>query len=241
VQTPPAAFLSKAFDELKSGNAPADRQKRLVDYVEAATTTVAERHKAWGQDLKAIVEQNRHIERILQDHTALSMGSRQLEPVDVAAAVSGATRLLPKGDKLAIEIELSPSLKAAPPILGNPVVVSQIIDNLIANAVDAIEATGRQSGRITIESSIDAINGRQMVHLVVRDDGAGISAEVLANLFERGFSTKKEQTGGLGLHWCANSVAALAGRMSAESAGQGAGAAFHVLLPVAPPAREAAE
>ena len=66
-------------------------------------------------------------------------------------------------------------------------------------------------------------------------------ANQAANLFERGFSTKKEQTGGLGLHWCANSVAALAGRMSAESAGPGAGAAFHVLLPVAPPAREAAE
>ena len=67
-----------------------------------------------------------------------------------------------------------------------------------APAVDAIEATGRSTGRIVIESSIDAINGRQMVHLVVRDDGMGISAEVLGNLFERGFSTKKEQTGGLG-------------------------------------------
>jgi two-component system, NtrC family, sensor kinase len=56
---------------------------------------------------------------------------------------------------------------------------------------------------------------------------------VLLNLFGRGFSTKKGKTGGIGLHWSANSVAAMGGRMSAESDGPGRGACFHVVLPVA--------
>jgi C4-dicarboxylate-specific signal transduction histidine kinase len=38
---------------------------------------------------------------------------------------------------------------------------------------------------------------------------------------------------GLGLHWCANSLAGMGGRIVAESAGAGRGAQFHVLLPAA--------
>ena len=36
-----------------------------------------------------------------------------------------------------------------------------------------------------------------------------------------------------GMHWCANAVAGMGGRISAESDGQGQGAEFHVLLPAA--------
>jgi signal transduction histidine kinase len=35
------------------------------------------------------------------------------------------------------------------------------------------------------------------------------------------------------LHWCANAVAGMGGRISAESDGAGKGAKFHVLLPIA--------
>jgi sensor histidine kinase regulating citrate/malate metabolism len=72
-----------------------------------------------------------------------------------------------------------------------------------------------------------------MVRMTVSDDGAGIDKANLTNVFERGFSTKRDKTGGLGLHWSANSVAAMAGRMYAESDGPGKGARIHVLLPTA--------
>ena len=62
----------------------------------------------------------------------------------------------------------------------------------------------------------------------------GIAPEAMASLFQRGFSTKQEKKGGIGLHWCANSVIAMNGKIHATSDGAGQGATFHLLLPAAP-------
>ena len=69
-----------------------------------------------------------------------------------------------------------------------------------------------------------------MVHFRFTDNGAGIAPQNLAKVFERGFSTKERATG-LGLHWCANGVAAMGGGIRAHSAGVGRGATIELLLP----------
>ena len=73
-----------------------------------------------------------------------------------------------------------------------------------------------------------------MVDLQVRDDGIGIAQENLQEIFVRGFTTKRK--GGVAapdLHWCANRVTAMGGKLYAESPGLNRGATFHVLLPLA--------
>jgi sensor histidine kinase regulating citrate/malate metabolism len=72
-----------------------------------------------------------------------------------------------------------------------------------------------------------------MLHIEVRDNGGGITPEAMAQLFQRGFSTKSEKKGGIGLHWCANSIIAMNGKIHATSDGEGKGATFHLLLPAA--------
>ncbi|MDH2375550.1 ATP-binding protein, partial [Cobetia sp. 3AK] len=42
--------------------------------------------------------------------------------------------------------------------------------------------------------------------------------------FQRGFSTRKNRSGGLGLHWCATSMMAMGGALRLESEGWGKGA-----------------
>jgi sensor histidine kinase regulating citrate/malate metabolism len=71
--------------------------------------------------------------------------------------------------------------------------------------------------------------------LVLRcaDDGVGIASDCLERIFDKGYSTKSRQTNfGIGLHWCANALAALGGRVWATSEGLGRGACIHVLLPL---------
>ena len=52
-------------------------------------------------------------------------------------------------------------------------------------------------------------------------------------MFEKGFSTKSRDTNrGIGLHWCANAIHALGGRIWAASDGPGRGASVHVVFPV---------
>jgi sensor histidine kinase regulating citrate/malate metabolism len=54
----------------------------------------------------------------------------------------------------------------------------------------------------------------------------------MRKLFERGTSSKPEGMTGIGLHWCANTVAAMKGRIWAESEGRNRGAYFHIVIPV---------
>jgi signal transduction histidine kinase len=237
---PPAAHLDAALADLRADGTPAERRAMLLEYVEAAIREMEERGRDIAAALRTVAEQNRHIEQILQDHTALSMGARQLESVNVAAAVHDAARLVPAQDSTAIDIRIGQEIDRMPAILGTPIVVTQILGNLLVNAAEAIREAGQGKGRIDIDAALDQDNGRTCVHLTVSDNGAGIDPALLPNLFGRGFSTKKTKTGGIGLHWSANSVAAMGGRMYADSAGPGLGATFHMLLPTMTKAEEIA-
>ena len=237
---PLAAHLDAALADLKSADTPTERREMLIEYVEAAIREMEERGRDIAGALRTVADQNRHIEQILQDHTALSMGARQLEPVNVAAAVQDAARLVPALDSTAIDICIGQEIDRMPAILGSPIVVTQILGNLLVNAAEAIRETGHGKGCIDIDASLDQDNGRACVHLTVSDNGAGIDPSLLPNIFGRGFSTKKTKTGGIGLHWSANSVAAMGGRMYADSDGPGRGARFHVILPTVVKAEEIA-
>ncbi len=231
---PPATHLDAAFADLKSEATVPERRRMLVEYVEAAMKAMLERGHRFAEDLRIVAEQNRHIEQILQDHSALSMDKRRFEPVKLSAVVQDAARLLPANGAAIVDVRVAPNVETAPAVLGHPIVIAQILGNLMVNAAEAIQETGRVSGRIDIDAVLEMDNGRECVHLTVKDNGNGIDPEVLKNLFGRGFSTKKAKTGGIGLHWSANSIATMGGRMFAESKGVGKGAAFHLILPVSP-------
>jgi two-component system NtrC family sensor kinase len=71
-----------------------------------------------------------------------------------------------------------------------------------------------------------------MLTLRFADDGVGIRDEDLTRIFEKGFSTKSRDTNqGIGLHWCANAINAIGGRIRAERAASG-GAILYVTVPL---------
>ena len=228
---PPATRLDAAFKDLKSEATAPERRAMLVEYVEAAMKAMLERGQRFAEDLRIVAEQNRHIEQILQDHSALSMDKRRFEPVKLSQIITEATRMLPANGS-AIEVRVAPNVESMPSVYGHPIVIAQVLGNLMVNAAEAIQETGRVSGRIDIDGTLEMENGRECVHLCVKDNGNGIDPEVLKNLFGRGFSTKKGKTGGIGLHWSANSIATMGGRMFAESKGIGRGAVFHLILAI---------
>jgi hypothetical protein len=139
---------------------------------------------------------------------------------------------LPANGSAIVDVRVAETVNQMPAVHGHPIVIAQILGNLMVNAAEAIQETGRVSGRIDIEAGLGLENGRECVHLTVKDNGNGIDPDVLKNLFGRGFSTKKAKTGGIGLHWSANSIATMGGRMYADSKGIGRGASFHLIMPV---------
>jgi signal transduction histidine kinase len=106
--------------------------------------------------------------------------------------------------------------------------ITQVIHNLVANAVQY----NRESGKVTLRSFIE----NQHVVLQVTDNGYGIPAESLDKLFDRFYRVdahRSRQHGGsgLGLAICKSIVDAHNGQLTVQSQ-ENVGTTFELRLPV---------
>ncbi len=120
--------------------------------------------------------------------------------------------------------EFSPRL---PAIVGNPVQLSQVVVNLVINALQAMPG----GGRLTVRTR--AVDDRAL--LEVQDTGVGMTAQVMEKVFLPFFTTKDVGKGtGLGLSVVHGIVTAHGGGIRVHSS-PGQGSRFEVLLPLAGP------
>jgi len=105
--------------------------------------------------------------------------------------------------------------------------VLQILVNLIRNAKHACQAADRPDLQIKISVS----QSEETTSISITDNGIGIAPENLLNLFNHGFTTKKNGHG-FGLHSGANCAKSMGGSLVASSEGLGHGATFTLSLPV---------
>lgn len=108
------------------------------------------------------------------------------------------------------------------PIKADPAELEQIFTNLFLNALDVMSAGGR------LEIEIREEKGRVIVR--VGDNGSGIPADILPNIFEPFFSTKSSGTG-MGLPVAQRIAHIYDGSMIVESTSS-AGTVFRLEFPV---------
>jgi two-component system, NtrC family, sensor kinase len=110
--------------------------------------------------------------------------------------------------------------------------ISQVVLNLLVNAIQAIETSGKeQGGRIEVKTRPIG----DYFAIEIADDGCGIDPESLPRLFDPFFTTKPVGEGtGLGLSISHGIVTGHGGKIEVESA-PGKGTRFRVLLPLNPP------
>ena len=113
--------------------------------------------------------------------------------------------------------------------------LQQVFQNLVQNAAEAARRTDGDRVRLGVSCVVERGergDGEEMLKLRFVDDGVGIRDEDLTRVFEKGFSTKSRDTNqGIGLHWCANAINAIGGRIRAEHAASG-GAILYVTVPL---------
>ncbi|RZL07566.1 MAG: HAMP domain-containing histidine kinase [Rubrivivax sp.] len=111
----------------------------------------------------------------------------------------------------------------------SPQLFSQVIDNLVKNALKALAAglTSARPGDITIEVGVLHNRGR----ILVSDQGVGISAGLAPRIFEPFFSTDTGSGHGLGLAFCRRVVGSLGGSIHLRPS-SGKGATFVIELPL---------
>jgi two-component system, NtrC family, sensor kinase len=152
----------------------------------------------------------------------------EVEAVDVATAIDETLGFLEKGTE-AMNIRLVREYDPNAPIIrSNLAQIQQVLLNLINNAIDAVGSGGEI--RFSVKGS------RQGVAVEVADDGPGIPAQDLRQIFEPFFSTKADSEHphtGLGLAICQEIMCQLGGSIAVSSE-PGAGTTFELWLPGEP-------
>ncbi|HET8577185.1 MAG TPA: HAMP domain-containing sensor histidine kinase [Methylomirabilota bacterium] len=121
-------------------------------------------------------------------------------------------------------VTLERRLDVVPPVLADEVALSEVVTNLVTNALDAVHG----GGRVVVETSTHGA----AVELRVADTGPGIPPAIRARLFEPFRSTKPLGKGtGLGLAICKRLVDAHGGTISVDSR-DGTGTTVVVRLPL---------
>lgn len=226
------ADLARALGELASPETEAVRRQQLaafasatvdnlVGQIESARELASEASRSLAQAVETLTHDR------ASNETSSDDGHCDLTAV-VAAGLSIAT-YNDQGAAIAIDyVDEQKRLTG-----GNRVLITQIVGNVLTNAVEAIVASGRQDGQITVRGETVSHGGVTMEQLVITDNGDGFDRDVAAQLFERGFSTRDHKDGGLGLHWSANTLGAMGGVLSLHSDGKGKGATVRVAIPAA--------
>jgi two-component system, NtrC family, sensor kinase len=228
----PLDDLERAAEELEAGAAAPERRADLARFVELASLELIALLRGMSDGVESASGQIEHVQQILTEQSRYSRVGGVAERVDLERLVRAVADGLSPELRAAITVSIEPSVSAQGHARGPRVTLQQIIGNLLLNAAESIRSQRSAGGRVTVRAVRETAGQLALGHLTFEDDGAGIAAADLARIFERRFSTKQRGTG-LGLHWSANAVVALGGRLYAESPGVGRGATLHLLLPLA--------
>jgi PAS domain S-box-containing protein len=178
-----------------------------------------------GKRADAIITRNRELfrHRIVEKHR-LSVTDLMREVEALAGSRLGMHRVR-------LETRVAEDV---PPVFGDRIELSQLLLNLIANAIDAMQALEVESRVVTITAQLS----EREVEVSVRDAGAGLAGVDLERMFTSGYTTKPKGTG-VGLSICRAIVEAHGGRIWATP-NHGPGATFSFTIPVADPQEQPA-
>ncbi len=179
-------------------------------------------------DMQRIVEASLHAREVIRKMLLFARKSPgRRVPVRLNDVVTdGLYFVAARCGKSGIELiqNLDPRL---PEITADPSGLSQVLMNLVVNAMQAMP----DGGRLTVSTRAEA----DAVVLSVEDTGCGMTDEVKSRLFDPFFTTKDVGEGtGLGLSVVHGIVTSHGGSIQVESE-TGRGSRFDVRLPVIPP------
>ena len=225
----------------------------LVEIVDELDDAMVEQDDAEAQaevvaimeDLKAnagqIHEHGKRANDIVQSMLRhVSSGTGKRRELELNDLVDSCVRIARHGTRsqqssmtVAITHELDPAVGRVAAVAGD---LTRVVVNLIDNALDAVLAR-KQAQPVGYEPAVHVSTkaGDNQVTVAVRDNGDGMTREVLERIFEPFFTTKEPGQGtGLGLSLSYDVVVnGHGGALSAESE-PGRGATFHITLPRAP-------
>ena len=230
----PADDAEQAVAELQAGVADPQRGADLEQFLRLACRQLAGTVRSAQADVELMTRQASAIQTALTEQLHSARNEHVIEPVRLTELVAQSLEIVPDSCRQRLAVDTDDNFRKLGVVRVARTVLRLILQNLIINAAEAVRDAGKERGVLQVSAEITREAERQQLHLQLKDDGVGIAAQNLERVFEKGFSTKSPQTNhGIGLHWCANAINALGGRIWAVSEGPGRGASMHLLVPLA--------
>ena len=224
-----------ALAELQHGVADTQRRADLEEFVRLACRELADAVSDAQEDVAVITRQASAIQATLTEQLRSARNEHVIEPVRLTELVAQSLEIVPDTCRQRLTVDTDETLRRLGVVRVARTVLRLILQNVIINAADAVRDAGKERGSLRVSAEILRETDHPQLHLECRDDGVCIAAQNLERVFEKGFSTKSPETNhGIGLHWCANAIGALGGRIWAASDGPGRGTSLHLLVPLAP-------
>ena len=205
----PLAVLAGSIEKLIETNPDAHTQERLAR-------------------MQRVTHRLRRISESLVDFAKVR--KTQMEPAALRPLIEEAWTLVAIDEKSS-HVEFLNHASAEHRVIGNPDRLLQVFVNLLRNALNAIEA--EVAGRIEVRTRREQRDGRPSIVLTVEDNGKGIPAYVLPDIFDAFVTTRLDAHGtGLGLTVAEGIITQHGGTIAASNRPQG-GACLEVCLPAA--------
>ena len=233
-KTVPLENLEQAQSELQHGSLDSARRQDLMRFVDLTFQDVLMNLNEMVTGLDDLSEQVFQIEDMLNIQRTFGRADKPVEFIEPVELLNKALGMIPESVRSECRISIHSKLKKLPAIPVEPTTFVQILQNLLINAAESLEKEEPLYRKIHISAENETVEERPMLHWQIQDNGGGIAEEKVQQIFERGASSKQKGLTGIGLHWCANTLTAMKGRIWAESKGLHCGACFHILIPMAP-------
>jgi signal transduction histidine kinase len=180
--------------------------------------------------MQRVTQRLRRISESLVDFSRVRKD--QMEPTAILPLIDEAWSLVAIDEKSS-NVEFSNQVRAEHRVTGNSDRLLQVFVNLLRNALNATQSSGNPPGRIEVGSRRELREGKPSIVITVEDNGHGIPAHVLPDIFDAFVTERLDARGtGLGLTVAEGIITQHGGAITASNRPQG-GACLEVSLPAA--------
>jgi signal transduction histidine kinase/CheY-like chemotaxis protein len=222
-------FLASMSHELRT---PLNGIVGLTELLDG--TELTEEQKEFTSMIRESSENLRVIVNDILDISKINAGKMELEsiPFDLFTKIEASVGVfVPKIEEKGIVLNLFTDPKIPHQLIGDPTRLSQVIINLVSNAVKFTEKDGKID---VFASHIETKNDLAIFKISVRDSGVGLTPEQQKRIFDaysqaEASTTRKAGGTGLGLTISSRIIQSMGGKLQVESE-KGKGAVFHFTL-----------
>jgi two-component system, NtrC family, sensor kinase len=247
----PVDELQRTLEEFLRGTADPERQRDLRHFLELLAKELGVARGQAATSLGQIVRQAEVIKSVLAAQRAQQRAGPVLQPITPAELVARSLARLAPAQRERLTLNVAPGLASLGALSLPSTTLALVIQELAQYAAACAEQAGQPRTRFGVETQLLTVDGRQVLHLGITQDCGGLDAEHVRVLFHKDPAVAPGATAapiamgvpiatallgagsvGRGLHWCANTLNALGGTITAHSDGVARGLRFEIRLPL---------